>query len=622
MKNIQKLVSNGLYQEAISLYTQFHKTKSFSNNFLYPPLFKACGKLKSSPQGQSLHAIVIKIGFHNQLCTATSLADMYMKLRCSKDAYKVFDEMPERNIVSFNTTISGLSQSGDFVEAFFGFKNVCLSEFRANSVTVASLLSGCKIVGCGLQVHGFAIKLGVEMDVYVATTLLTMYSNCGEVVSALRVFERIPHMNVVSYNALMTVLLQNGMAHRVLDLYKVMRETLDEEATYVTWISVLSASSVAVDIQFGMQVHCLILKYKLDYDVMIGTALVDMYCKCGCWKSADKVFEEMEGCRNLFTWNSMMSGMLLNGECDKAVHLFEQLESEGLVPDSISWNSMISGFSQLGKGAEAFYFFKKMQLAGVTPTLKSVTSLLPACAVLFSLQRGKEIHGYTIRTGIQSDEFITTSLIDMYMKCGISTLARRVFDHFDRRSDDPAIWNAMISGYGRNGENDNVLRIFELMKEEGVHPNSATLTSILSACSHTGKVEKGLEIFKMVTKDYGLIPTSEHFGCVVDLLGRAGRLQDAWDLIQEIPNPLTSFYLSLLGACRSHVEADLGEEICERLSDLEPKDPTPLVIMSNIYAAQGKWSDAERIREMMRTEGIMKHHGYSLIGDVERGVCS
>ncbi|KAF5203883.1 Pentatricopeptide repeat-containing protein [Thalictrum thalictroides] len=616
--DIRKLVFNGLYKEALSLCTQLHKTHSvYPNNFTYPFLFKACGKLKSFPQAFSLHAICVKTGFDKEVHTATALTDMYMKFHRLKDSYQVFDEMPERNIVSVNTIISGLAQNGYFGDALVAFRIVCLGGLRPNSVSVASVLSGCEILKHGLEVHGFAVKLGVEMDVYVATALLTMYSKCGEIVSALEMFKLMPDKNLVSYNALLSVLLQSGMGNRVFEVFKAMRKSLDERPSSVTWVSVLSACSTLLNIRFGMQVHCLSLKYELGCDVKVGTALVDMYSKCGSWELAYKIFNELEGHRNLFTWNSMISGMFSNGQCESAVLLFKKIESEELVPDSVTWNTMISGFSLWDKGVEAFSYFKKMQLAGLTPTLKSVTSLLPVCSSMSAFQSGKEIHSYAIRSAIDADEFITTSFIDVYMKCGYSYLARRVFDRFSRRSDDPAIWNAMISGYGRNGENENALEIFELMKEDRVQPNSATFTGILSACSHAGKVEKGLELFKTVIKDYGLNPTPEHFGCIVDLLGRAGRLDEAWHLIQEVPHPITSLYSSLLGACRWHFDAELGEEIAEKLSELEPSDPTPLVILSNIYAEQERWGDVERVREVMTHKGLIKLPGYSLIGDTE-----
>ncbi|OVA09060.1 Pentatricopeptide repeat [Macleaya cordata] len=607
---ITKLVSNGLYREALSLFTRLHSNHFPPNNLTYPSLLKACGKLNLASNGLQIHAHVVKTGFYRDVYTATALTDMYMKLHLLKDGVKMFDEMPERNLASINAVISGLSQNGYFREALLVFKHVGIGGFKPNSITLASVLPACETVKDGFQIHGFAVKLGVEVDIYVATSVLSMYLNCQELVSAVRVFKMIEDKSVVSYNALISGLLHNGLPLLVLDLFKEMRESLGEKPSLVTWVSVLSACSGLLTLRFGKQVHCLILKYEVGFDVKVGTAFVDMYSKCGCWKEAYEIFKELDDNRNLITWNSMISGMMLNGQCELAAELFEQLEQEGMEPDSASWNSMISGFSQLGKGIEAFCFFNRMQLAGVMPSLKSVTSLLPACSVLSALQSGKEIHGHTIRTAIDADEFISTSVIDMYMKCGVSFLARRVFDRVDR-SDDPALWNAMILGYGRNGENDYALEIFDLMLKEGIKPNSGTFISILSACGHAGKVEKGLELFRMMSRDYGVNPTPEHFGCMVDLLGRDGRLDEARNLIQEISEPSSSVYASLLGACKCHLDAELGEEMVERLSQLEPGDPSPFVILSNIYAGQGRWKDVQRVREMMKDRGLRKLPGCS-----------
>ncbi|MCL7027051.1 hypothetical protein MKW94_003393 [Papaver nudicaule] len=612
--NFRKLVLNGLYKEALLHYTKLHSTNSIPGTFYfdYPSIFKACKKLNLVSTGVQIHTHVIKTGFNSDVFIATSVTDMYMKSGFFKGGAKMFDEMTDKNIASVNSVISGLSQNGYHSESLLVFKNVGIGGFKPNSVTLASVLPACERLKNGLEIHGLAVKFGFEMDIYVATALLTMYFNCKEFVSGLKVFKMIEDKSVVSYNALLSGFVQNGLPVFALKFFREMRQVLGESPSIVTSVSVLSACSDALNLRFGKQVHCLVFKYEMDCDVMVGTTLVDMYSKSGCWKDAYDIFKEMGDGRNLMTWNSMISGMMYNGKCEMAVELFEQLELFGLEPDSSSWNSMIGGFSRLGKGIEAFCFFKRMQLAGITPSLQSVTSLLSACSVLFALQSGREIHGHTIRTAIEVDEFISTSLIDMYMKCGFTSWARKVFDHSER-SEDPAIWNAMISGYGTNGKNDAAHEIFDLMLKEGVIPNSCTFVGILSACSHTGNVAKGWEIFRIMNRNFGLKPNSEHFGCMVDLLGRDGRLDEAWNLINGISEPSSSVYASLLGACRLHLDADLGEKIVERLLELEPGDSSPLVILSNIYAGQGRWKEVERIRDIMSNKGLRKLPGCSLV---------
>ncbi|KAM5567136.1 pentatricopeptide repeat-containing protein [Rosa sericea] len=612
-REIGRLVADGLYREALCLYTQHHSASFLPHKFTFPPLLKACAKLRSAPQAQMVHTHLLKTGFFSDVYSATALTDAYMKLNLMEDALKVFDEMPHRNLASVNAVISGLLHNGHRREALKVFKNVGFGGFGLNSVTIASVFSACDNAKQGMGMHCAAVKLGVESDVYVATSAVSMYSSCGELVSAAKLFEDMPVKNVVSYNAFITGLLQNGVPRVVLDVFKKMRACRGENPNLVTLVSVLSACASVLYLGFGRQVHGLIVKIESGIDAMTRTALVDMYSKCGCWQLGYQIFGELDETRTLFIWNAMIAGMMLNAQREIAVELFEQLESDGFKPDSVTWNSMISGFSQLGMGNEAFKYFKRMQSTGVAPSLKSVTSLLQACADSSALQCGQEVHGHAIRTDISSDLFFSTALIDMYMKCGQSSWARRVFDSFHVKPDDPAFWNATISGYGREGENDSAFRIFDQMLEEKVQPNAATFISLLSMCSHSGLVDKGWQIFRMMDRDFGMKPDQKHYGCMIDLLGRSGRLDEAREFTHELSEPSGSVFASLLGACESHLNLELGKEMAIKLSELEPENPTPFLILSKIYAGLGRWKDAEIIRGMMDDQKSRKLPGFSLL---------
>ncbi|KAJ8564664.1 hypothetical protein K7X08_001124 [Anisodus acutangulus] len=426
----------------------------------------------------------------------------------------MFDEMPQRNIASVNASISGFCQNGCHVEAFrmFGLLFSGLT-IRPDSVTIASVLSGCENINHGVQMHCWGIKIGVEMDIYAATSILTMYLSCADCVSATRLFESVEYKNVVCYNAFISGLLQNGVEEVVLDVFKQM--LLDEEPNEVTLISVISGTANLKNVKFGRQVHGFIVKIELQSHTMVGTALVDMYSKCSFWLCAYGVFKEMGDNRNLITWNSMITGMMLSEQTEKAVELFVQLESEGLKPDSATWNSMIIGFSLLQKEAEAFMFFRKMLSVSVVPSPKSITSLLTACSSLSSLRRGQEIHGYIFRTEKIIDEFVVTAIIDI---------------------------------------------------------------------------------------DFGLTPTLKQLNMMVDLLARSGQLDEARELLlQFIPEPSASVFASLLAASG-------------QLSELEPKNPVPFVILSNLYARQGRSNDAERIRKTIDERGFEKLPGYGTVG--------
>ena len=524
--------------------------------------------------------------------------------------------MPQPNVASFNAALSGLSRNGPQGEALRVFRRIGSWALRPNSVTIASLLSDCDVEKHVVQVHCLALKLGVEFDVYVATSLVTAYSNCGDVVSASKVFEELRVKSVVSYNAYISGFLQNGFTRLVLDVFKdmMMKGFSEVKPNLVTFVSVLSACASLSYVCFGRQVHGLLVKFEACDEVMVVTALVDMYSKCGCWHSAFDVFNAVEGNkRNLVTWNSMISGMMLNAQCENAIGLFQRLESEGLQPDSATWNTMISGFAQQGVCVEAFKYFREMQSSGVAPCLKTLTSLLSACADSSALRHGKGLHGYAIRGDVNRDDFLATALVDMYMKCGHASWARGVFDQFDTKPDDPAFWNAMIGGYGRNGDYESAFEIFDEMLAEMVQPNSATFVCVLSACSHTAQVDRGLQIFRMMKREYDLIPKPEHFGCMVDLLGRSGRLDEARNLVQELVEPPASVYASLLGACRCYLNCNLGEEMAVKLLDIEPENPAPLVELSNIYAGLGRWGEVERIRGMINNKGLDKLSGFSMI---------
>ncbi|KAE8682975.1 Pentatricopeptide repeat-containing protein [Hibiscus syriacus] len=610
---IIKLTTNRLYK-ALRLCSENLVASLLPDKFTFPPLFKACAKLNSLIHGQILHVHLIKTGFSHDIYAATALTGMYVKLADFECALKVFYEMPDRNLASLNTMISGFGRNGHRKEALTVFKEMCFGLWRPNSVTIATVLPACQSLKLGMQVHSLAIKIGVELDVYVATSLLTMYSNFGEIVLAFNMFVKMTNKNVVSYNAFLSGLLQNGVPLMVLQVFKSMIESCQVgRPNCVTFISVISACASLFYLQFGKQVHGVLMKSETRFDTMVGTALVNMYCKCRTWQWGYDVFNEMKGSMNLITWNSMIAGLMLNNQSEMAVVLFEELEVEGMKQDSATWNSMIRGFSQLGKGVDALKYFEKMQSAGVKPSLKCMTSLLPACSVLSALKQGKEIHGLAIRMGISNEEFMATALIDMYMNCGYTYCARKICYQFESKPDDPAFWNAMICGYGRNGENESAFEIFDLMLKENVKPNSATFIAVLSSCSHTGQVDKGLRVFKMMGKDCDLSPNLEHFGCIVDLLGRCGKLEEAKELIRELPDSPASIFASLLGACRYHFNCELGEEMAMKLSELEPENPAPLVILSNIYAAVGRWGDVERIRQMIDDRGLRKFPGFSSI---------
>nr|GMD29658.1 pentatricopeptide repeat-containing protein At2g02750 [Ipomoea batatas] len=545
-RQIAELVRDGLYREALTLYSHLHSSSSsLRNGFTFPALLKACAKLRAIPQAQMIHTHLIKTGFQSDIYAATALTHLYMKINSLGCALKVFDKIREPTIDSMNAFISGFSQNGYYGESFRTFGLLDSWNLRPDSVTIAGVLSG-----------------------------------------STKLFGLVENKNVVCYNAYLTCLLQNGVSGTVLVVFEEMKRSSDEGPNAVTLVSVLSACAELKNLKFGMQVHGSAVKTD-EIHTMVATALVDMYSKCGSWQCAFAVFEELDTERSLVTWNSMIAGTMLNGRSENA----------------------------LGKAAEAVMFFRKMVSAGVVkPSEKLMTSLLTACSALCMLGSGKQIHGYSIRTGCSTDAFLTTAVIDVYMKCGQVSLACKVFDEFEHKCDDPALWNVMISGYGTSNQSEAAFETFNQMLQEKVKPSLATFNCILSVCSHTGQTNKGWELFRTMIMDFGLTPTSRQLNILIDLLARSGQLDEARELLQKIPAPSAPVFASLLGASECHSHPNLGEEMARKLMELEPGSPIPLVILSNLYAGQGKWNEAERIRETINEKGLKKLPGYSLIG--------
>lgn len=335
-----------------------------------------------------------------------------------------------------------------------------------------------------------------------------------------------------------------------------------------------------------------------------------MYAKMRMVEYARQVFDEMSE-RNLPTWNAMLSGFSRSGDMKAALELFGAMPERNLV----SWTAMISGYSQNGQYKEALDVFLKMEKEekGMRPNEVTVASVLPACANLGALEVGQRIEGYARAKGWFSNLYVSNCVLEMYARCGKIDAAKRVFDEISNRRN-LCSWNSMIMGLAVHGKCNDALELYDRMLEEGGAPDNVTFVGLLLACTHGGMVVKGREIFESMEKKFNTAPKLEHYGCMVDLLGRAGRLQEAYDLINTMPmKPDSAVWGALLGACGFHKNADIAEKAAEFLFQLEPWNPGNYVVLSNIYAATGRWDGVARLRMTMKHSQITKAAGYSLI---------
>ncbi|KAK7261181.1 hypothetical protein RIF29_27486 [Crotalaria pallida] len=391
-----------------------------------------------------------------------------------------------------------------------------------------------------------------------------------------------------------------------------MREA-NVEPNHITFITLLSACAhypSRASFSFGSIVHAYARKLGLDVnDVMVGTALVDMYAKCGRVDLARLIFGQM-GVRNLVTWNTMIDGCMRNGEFEYALQLFDELP----VKNTIAWTAIIGGFVKKDYHEQALECFREMLLVGVVPDYVTLIAVLAACANLGTLGIGLWVHRFVMMQDFwgKNNVKVDNSLIDMYSRCGCIEFACQVFDRITHRT--LVSWNSIIVGFAVNGLADNSLNCFELMQREGFEPDGVTYTGALTACSHAGLVEEGLRIFDNMKRVRRITPRIEHYGCLVDLYSRAGRLEEAWNVIKNMPMKPNEVVLgSLLAACRTQGEIELAEKVMKYLVELDPGGDSSYVLLSNIYAAVGKWDGANKARRAMKDRGIQKKPGFSSI---------
>ncbi|KAK9279687.1 hypothetical protein L1049_013367 [Liquidambar formosana] len=382
------------------------------------------------------------------------------------------------------------------------------------------------------------------------------------------------------------------------------------EPNHITFVTLLSGCTdfPLENTRFGASIHACARKMGLDTNnVKVGTAIVGMYSKCGQVNLARLIFDEM--CvRNSVSWNTMIDGYMRNGEVEDAIALFDEMPKR----DAISWTALIGGFVKKGHFDQALEWFREMQLSGVQPDYVTIISVLAACANLGTLGLGLWINRLVSKHEFKDNIRISNSLIDMYSRCGCIEFARQVFEKMPKRS--LVSWNSIIVGFAVNGYAEEALKFFNLMQKEGFEPDGVSFTGALTACSHAGLVDEGLEFFNIMRRVNRITPRIEHYGCMVDLYSRAGRLEDALNVIENMPMKPNEVVLgSLLAACRTCGDVGLAERLMKYLVELDPGCDSNYVLLSNIYAAVGRWDGAGKVRKTMKSLGIQKKPGFSSI---------
>ncbi|KAL2241504.1 UNVERIFIED_CONTAM: Pentatricopeptide repeat-containing protein [Sesamum indicum] len=495
-------------------------------------------------------------------------------------AQQLFDEIPEPDLISYNTLISAYAECGNVSQALKLFLSMRESGLAMDGFTFsAAITASGEVIGLVKQLHSRVVSGGFHSYTSVNNALISGYSKNGFFHGAERVFREMGEVkDEVSWNSMIVAYGQQREGLKALELYQEMvrRELYVDMFTLA---SVLSAYTSMEDLLGGMQFHGQMVKMGFHRNAHVGSGLIDLYSKCG--------------------------GHMLDSR-----KVFQDIPH----PDLVLWNTMISGYSLHDEfSEEALSCFKEMQQAGNLPDDCSFVCVLCACAKMSSPSQGKQIHSLVIKSDIPSNRVsINNALVAMYSKCGNLEDARRLFDRMPEHNN--VSLNSMIAGYAQHGLGVQALLIFERMLEKNIAPTSITFVSVLSACAHTGRVEDGHRYFRLMTEKFKIEPEAEHYTCMIDLLGRAGKLDEAEKLIKTMPyDPSIMGWASLLRASRTHGNMELAEKAASQCLQLDPSNASPYVTLAHMYARANRWEEVARIKRYMRDKGVKRRPGCSWI---------
>ncbi|KAI0495341.1 hypothetical protein KFK09_025491 [Dendrobium nobile] len=581
--NIRATVGNGLHGEALLIYRRMKLVGIHPDHLTFPFLLKACAKLSNVYLPQMIHTHILKSPFSCDVFVATALVDLYAKAHLLNDAEHVFDEMPHRDVVAWNAIIIGLAgDMGSHGRAFDRFQKMRLDEIKPDSITIISLTQSCAqkqdALGLLRAVHSIGIRIGFGYNVSVSNTLIASYAKCQDLGSAESVFREIPQAtkSVVSWNSMIAGFGFLGWSFEVAAYFKWMcQDGIRPDLS--TFLSSLSAFGHSEDLVLGKIIHSLVIKVAFDLDISVSNTLISLYSKSGDVIAARYCFDGMTE-RNCVSWTAIISGYCKAGDINEAMNLFHEMESTGERADAVT-----------------------------------VVAVLSACSLTGFVEFGRSMESYVmLNNKLMENVMVCNGLIDMYAKCGSISDARRVFESMKGRN--VISWTALIAGYAVNGDFEEGLRLFSLMLEQKFKPNHVTFLCVLQACTHGGLLERGRELFDTMTKRFSVEPRLEHYACMVDLLGRRGKVMEALEFIRKMPmEPDCGVWGALLGSCIIHQETEVGEYAASRLFELDSNVAVPYVAMANIYASKERWEGVAKVRAMMRRKGLKKSGGQSIV---------
>ncbi|KAL3592116.1 hypothetical protein D5086_010756 [Populus alba] len=619
--------------EAYEMFRQMLHADVLPNSITFVSVIPSCEVAGGILYGESFHAWVIKHGLENQVSVVTALVSMYAKLGEMHEAENLFDRISNRNLLLWNVMVSGYVCNCLWDTSLAAFCEMQLGGFRPDAVSIVSVLSACsnlEAVLFGKCAHAFSVRKGIDSSPNVSNALLAFYSDCRQLTSSFKLFHKMHVRNTVSWNTLISGCVHSGEMEKAADL-----------------------------------------GHRFASDVSLVNALISTYCKCGDLDSGRFLFEVMSE-RCIVSWNALFTGLRHLNLQNEAMVLFSQM-TEYQRPNSVTllnvlplcyshlqgksihafairtgvlpetplvtslicmyarfenmnsclslfeigtedipvWNAIISVHIQTKYPEKAVCFFNDLLRMGLQPDNITALSLVSACAQLNFLSLAHSVMAYMICKGFEKDSAVSNALIDMYARCGDIVTAKKLFEGLIEK--DAVSWSVMINGYCLHGDSKAALETFSQMQSSGVIPDVIVFSTILSACSHAGLVEQAWMVLNSMVEN-GISARIEHYACLVDLLGRKGHLKEAYNVVKKLPSkPSVTLLESLLGACSVHGNVEIGEEISGLLIEMDPDNPVPYVILSNIYAAAGRWADANKLRSNIDRRRLRKAAGCSLL---------
>ncbi|CAN0911638.1 Pentatricopeptide repeat-containing protein At4g20770 [Linum grandiflorum] len=648
---ISALVRGGFERQALDVYFRMILEGFVPTHCTLASVLSACGTLLDIELGKRCHCLALKIGLELNKYVGNGLLCVYAKCGLLREATGLFKEIPEPSEVTFTVMMGGLAKSDRVAEALEMFKLMCRKGIRVDSVSLSSVLGVCaKETGQndskdgnihGKQVHGLGIRLGFDTNLHLGNSLLDMYAKDGDMESAEKVFANLPGYSVVSWNIMIAGYGQKCQIEKAREFLQKM-QNLGFEPDEVTCINMLAACAKSGDMVTAKQMfgniscpgtsswNAMLSGYLLirNHDEILTLFREMQFRYVDCDRATYAIV--ITSCTAMGLLNAAMqvhaawqkssfrndlyvaSGLIaLYSKCQKleiAQCIFNNLPQL----DIVCWNSIIAGYSINSLDKEAFVHFKRMQENGMSPNQFSYATVLSSCSKLFSSSQGRQLHSQIIKDGFINDVFVGSTLIGMYCKCGEVDESRQFFDMMPEKSI--VTWNEMIHGCAQGGRGDEAVGIYREMIEVGEKPDGITFIAVLTACSHSGLVDAGLEIFDSMQQDHGVEPILDHYTCIIDALGRAGRFHEAEIIVNRMPykdDPI--IWEVLLSSCRVHDNVSLAKRAADELLRLDPRNSSPYVLLANMYTSLGRWDEAKAVREVMDDRHVTKDPGYSYV---------